>query len=92
MSQTHPHILRRIQENKEKKLEALDLSYETTRIRLSQTPPEVFALKHLKALNLGRQALTILPEAVLRLENLTSLDLCLFPLPIHPVSRGRQIL
>ncbi|MCB0167963.1 MAG: leucine-rich repeat domain-containing protein [Anaerolineae bacterium] len=75
MSQTHPHILRRIQEAKDKKLETLDLSYRTTGIKLSQVPPELCELNQLKQLDLRGQAVAVLPEAMLSLQNLTHLDL-----------------
>jgi hypothetical protein len=51
MSQTHPHILRRIQVVKDQGLTTLDLSYGTTGIKLSRIPPEVFQLKQLVQLD-----------------------------------------
>jgi internalin A len=75
MTQTHLHILKLIQEAKDKGLKALDLSYGITQIKLSQLSPELFELKHLEHLDLRGQEITILPDGLAHLTNLTVLDL-----------------
>ena len=69
----------RIQEAKEKHLEELDLSSNdygsNEREKLTEIPPEVFELTHLKILKLDQNQISKLPESLGNLTNLKLLNL-----------------
>ncbi|MEH2450223.1 leucine-rich repeat domain-containing protein [Nostoc sp.] len=78
MANTPQHFLEKIREAKEKQLKELDLSRDwlgDDKEKLTDIPTEVFELEWLKVLNLSGNILTTLPEAITRLQHLTTLYL-----------------
>ena len=78
----------RIQEAKEKHLEELDLS-SNDREKLTEVPPEVFDLTHLKVLKLKFNRISRISESLGKLTNLTILDLYENKLTELPKSLGK---
>ena len=85
------YYLNKIRQAKEQQLETLDLSnakktenkllnffgnvFSDRDKTLTNIPPEVFELKHIKTLNLSGNAINEIPESIENLSNLTHLDL-----------------
>ncbi|MFW9258680.1 hypothetical protein, partial [Nostoc sp. CALU 546] len=76
MANTPQRFLEKIREAKNKQLKELDLSnhwFTYDKEKLTEIPVEVFELEWLKVLDLSGNKLTTLPEAIARLQQLTSL-------------------
>ena len=81
----------RIQEAKDKQLEKLDLCdsfLADDKDKLTEIPPEVFELTHLKTLKLSYNRISELPESLGNLTNLVKLDLSENHLSEMPESLG----
>ena len=86
------HFRHRIQEAKEKQLEGLDLSNNRNaddKDKLTEIPPEVFELYHLKVLKLDYNRISYLPESLVNLTRLTHLDLGINQLSELPYFIGK---